>query len=195
MRALSWFFFGTILLFLAGCHRGMEHQPSRRPFTATPFFSDGNASRPEVPDTVAVEEGVVPEIVRTGRANGLLVAAIPVPVTSAMLARGKERYGIFCAVCHGLDGGGHGIVVTRGFPPPPTFHGDRLRQAPAGHFFDVMTRGYGAMYPYVDRVSIADRWAITAYIRALQLSQHAPVDALSSESRRSLETKSMGGTP
>ena len=195
MKATSWLFLGALLLFLSGCHRGMEHQPSKRPFASTPFFPDGNASRPEVPDTVAVEEGVVPEAVRTGRANGLLIAAIPVPVTSAMLARGREQYGIFCAMCHGLNGGGHGIVVSRGFPPPPTFHDDRLRQAPAGHFFDVMTHGYGAMYPYADRISIADRWAITAYIRALQLSQHVPADVLSPETRRSLDAKSKGGTP
>jgi mono/diheme cytochrome c family protein len=159
------------LFLLAGCNRGMEHQPAKRPFTATPFFPDGQASRPEVAGTVSREEGAEPEAVRTGMEQGLLVAAIPVPVTPVLVARGREQFQIFCAICHGADGAGNGIVVTRGFPPPPSFHTERLRTAPAGHFFDVMTRGYGVMYPYADRVPVADRWAIVAYIRALQLSQ------------------------
>jgi mono/diheme cytochrome c family protein len=159
------------ILCLAGCHRGMEHQPSKRPFTPTPFFPDGQASRPDVPGTVSREAGVMSEAVRTGMTDGLLVAAIPIPVSDDLVARGRELFHIFCSVCHGEDGAGNGIVVLRGFPPPPSFHTERLRQAPAGHFFDVMTRGYGVMYPYADRVPITDRWAITAYIRALQLSQ------------------------
>jgi mono/diheme cytochrome c family protein len=168
---MKWRLLLLALLCLAGCNRGMEHQPAKRPFTAATFFPDGQASRPEVPGAVSREEGAAPEAVRTGMTGGLLVAAIPLPVDGALVARGRERYRIFCAVCHGEDGAGNGIVVQRGFPPPPSFHTDRLRQAPAGHFFDVMTRGYGAMYPYADRVPVADRWAITAYIRALQLSQ------------------------
>jgi mono/diheme cytochrome c family protein len=107
-----------------------------------------------------------------------LVNELPMPVTTELLARGQERFGIYCAVCHGDDAYGQGMIVQRGFPAPPSFHTDRLRQAPAGHFFDVMTRGYGVMYPYASRVTPADRWAITAYIRALQLSQHAPAAAL-----------------
>ena len=111
----------------------------------------------------------------TGFQNGQLVLDIPVPITAELLGRGQERYGIYCAVCHGADGYGQGMIVQRGFPAPPSFHTDRLREAPAGHFFDVMTRGYGVMYPYASRVTPEDRWAIVAYIRALQFSQHAPI--------------------
>jgi mono/diheme cytochrome c family protein len=102
-----------------------------------------------------------------------LVITFPMQITSQVLDRGRERYDIYCSPCHGATGDGKGIVVRRGFPAPPSYHIPRLRNAPAGHFFDVMTRGYGVMYSYASRVTPEDRWAITAYIRALQLSQDA----------------------
>jgi mono/diheme cytochrome c family protein len=163
---------------LTGCHRDMYVQPYKRPLTPSSFFVDRAASRPLVPNTVPREESENLGPAATGWQNGQLALDIPLPITSQLLARGQERFGIYCAVCHGDDGYGQGMIVQRGFPAPPSFHTDRLRQAPAGHFFDVMTRGYGVMYPYASRVTPEDRWAITAYIRALQLSQHAPVAAL-----------------
>ena len=108
----------------------------------------------------------------TGFREGQPLAKMPGPVTRGRLARGRERFNIYCAACHGEDGYGQGIVVRRGFPAPPSYHDDRLRQAPDGHLFDVMTRGYGAMLPFADRLTPDDRWAVVAYIRALQRSQH-----------------------
>ena len=163
---------------LAACHRDMVQQPYKRPLQPSTLFPDGAASRPLVDHTVPREDSadIGPE--QTGFQNGQLVVDLPVPITTPLLVRGQERYDIFCSVCHGADGYGQGMIVQRGFPAPPSFHTDRLRQAPAGHFFDVMTRGYGVMYPYASRISPEDRWAVTAYIRALQLSQHAPATAL-----------------
>jgi mono/diheme cytochrome c family protein len=110
-------------------------------------------------------------------------------VTLARLERGRERFEIFCAVCHGRTGNGDGMIVQRGFPAPPTFHQERLRTVPPGYLFGVMTRGYGAMASYADRVSAADRWAIAAYIRALQLSQDARIDDVPPENREALEKR------
>ena len=112
---------------------------------------------------------------------------MPMPVTREMLDRGRERFDIFCAVCHGQTGEGNGMIVQRGFPPPPSYHIDRLRQAPVGHFYDVITHGYGIMYSYANRVSVEDRWAIAAYIRALQLSHNARADQLPPGERAKLE--------
>jgi mono/diheme cytochrome c family protein len=108
------------------------------------------------------------------------------PVTLALLHRGQERFNIDCAPCHGRSGNGDGMIVKRGFPAPPSYHSARLRQAPDSHFYEVITHGYGVMYPYADRVAPLDRWAIAAYIRALQLSQHAPVDRLDAQDRQRL---------
>lgn len=163
---------------LAGCHRDMYEQPYRRPLEPSPVFPDQASARPLEPGTVSREEPADLGPAETGLEDGRLALDIPVPITAGLLARGQQQFGIFCAVCHGADGYGQGMIVQRGFPEPPSFHTDRLRLAPAGHFFDVMTRGYGVMYPYASRVSPADRWAITAYIRALQLSQHTPAAGL-----------------
>ncbi len=174
-RGLSLLGFLCALIELTACHRDMYEQPYKRPLQGSPLFSDQAASRPLVANTVSREDQKEITPAETGFQNGLLIADIPVPITAELLARGQERFGIYCAVCHGADGYGQGMIVQRGFPAPPSFHTDRLRQAPAGHFFDVMTRGYGVMYSYASRVAPEDRWAITAYIRALQLSQHTPI--------------------
>ena len=182
-RAVAFLLAATGLATTA-CHRDMYVQPYKRPLQPSEVFPDGAASRPLMPNTVAQEDPADIGPAQTGFQpgqngnNGQLLPDNPIPVTPQVLARGQERFGIFCAVCHGDDGYGQGMIVQRGFPAPPSFHTDRLRGAPAGHFFDVMTRGYGVMYPYASRVSPEDRWAITAYIRALQLSQHAPAAAL-----------------
>lgn len=172
--------FGMLLaaLLTAGCHRDMSNQPYHRPLESSDFFDNGAASRPLVPGTVPREASPVLDPVHTGAQDGQLVARIPVAITAALVAHGQERFNIHCAVCHGRDGYGEGMIVQRGFPPPPSFHTDRLRRAPAGHFFDVITHGYGVMYPYGSRVSVGDRWAIVAYIRALQLSQHVSARAM-----------------
>jgi mono/diheme cytochrome c family protein len=108
-------------------------------------------------------------------------------MTQAVLARGRDRFDIYCAPCHSVVGDGDGMVARRGFPHPPSYHTDRLRKAPDEHFFDVITRGYGAMYPYADRLDPSDRWAVVAYIRALQLSQHATLADVPPEQAKLLE--------
>jgi mono/diheme cytochrome c family protein len=117
-----------------------------------------------------------------------LAAVNPLPITLATLERGRERFDIYCSPCHSKAGDGDGMVVRRGFPAPPSYHIDRLRNAPDAHFFSVITNGYGAMYSYADRTTVDDRWAIVAYIRALQLSQHATIDDVPAERRAALES-------
>jgi hypothetical protein len=172
----------TLLLVVAsGCRRDMSEQPRNNPLSQSDFFADGAGSRPVIPHTVA--RGHLDD---TGKIGTNLVTKFPMPVTPAMLERGRERFDIYCAVCHGYLGDGHGMVPQRGFPAPPSYHIDRLRQAPVGHFFDVITRGYGVMYPQAARVEPADRWAIVAYIRALQFSQDARVGDLTGGERAQL---------
>ena len=125
----------------------------------------------------------------TGKIGTNLAIEFPFPITREVLARGRERFDIYCAPCHGRTGEGNGMIVQRGFPVPPSFHIDRLREAPVGHFVDAITRGYGIMYSYAARVAPADRWAIAAYIRALQLSREATVADLTPEQRAKLETR------
>ena len=154
---------------LAACRQDMYNQPRQKPLSEAGFFPNGASARTLVPGTVPREER--PSTTGTD-ANGVLVTVMPMPLTRALLERGQERYDIYCAVCHDYTGSGRGMIVQRGFPPPPTFHQDRLRNAPIGHFYDVITHGYGAMYSYAARVPPDDRWAIAAYIRALQLARN-----------------------
>jgi hypothetical protein len=114
------------------------------------------------------------------------VETFPFPITRQVLERGRDRYNIYCTPCHDYTGSGRGMIVQRGFPPPPSYPIERLRQAPVGHFFDVITNGYGAMYSYKARIPPADRWAIVAYIRALQMSQHATLEDVPPEERAKL---------
>ncbi len=153
----------------------MYNQPKAKTYSENEFFRDGTSARPLPPHTVQYRHARENEAFYTGLTNGVLVAQLPAPLklTPALLERGRERFDIYCAVCHGANGDGHGEIVQRGFPAPPTYHSARLRQAPIGHFYDVITNGYGVMYSYASRVEPSDRWAIAAYIRALQLSQGA----------------------
>lgn len=160
-------------LALAGCRLDMHLQPKYKPYEPTTFFDDGRSERPPVPGTVARGHLHEDELLYTGKENGVLVDKFPFPITMADLRRGQERFNIYCTPCHDYTGSGHGMIVQRGMPVPPSFHIDRLRGEPAGHFVDVMTNGLGNMYSYAARVEPEDRWRITAYIRALQLSQHA----------------------
>jgi mono/diheme cytochrome c family protein len=167
------FYFLFSILALTGCRRDMFNQPKSNPLSQSDFFQDGAASRPIPPHTVARGNLNNDEAFYTGMIRTNLVTDFPIQITRDVLERGQQRYDIYCMPCHGATGDGNGIVVERGFPAPPSYHIERLRDAPAGHFFDVMTRGYGAMYSYASRVTPEDRWAIAAYIRALQLSEHA----------------------
>jgi mono/diheme cytochrome c family protein len=165
---------GLSIALIAGCRQDMHDQPRYKPLAASSFFRDGQSARPLIADTVA--RGHLDEDVelQTGKtAGGKLVEAFPIPVDVDVLKRGRARYEIYCSPCHDRTGSGHGMVVRRGFKAPPSYHLDRLRQAPVGHFFDVMSNGFGAMPDYRSQVAVADRWAIVAYIRALQRSQQA----------------------
>jgi mono/diheme cytochrome c family protein len=176
---------------LTGCERGMHQmydQPRYRTQQPSPLFADGNSARMGPRGSVPVAGGVTADT-SSGR-RGALPASLPAEPASwdqATLQRGQQRYNIYCAPCHGATGSGDGMVVQRGFPAPPSYHIDRLRQAPDAHLFDVISNGYGVMYPYGDRVTPEDRWAIVGYVRALQLSQHAPRDRLRPEDITRLE--------
>ena len=151
----------------------MARQPRYDPLEPSDFFDDGMASRPRVPGTVARGELVTNPFLATGKIGAADGDGFPFPVTEEVLNRGHERFNIYCSECHGRLGDGNGMIPSRGFRHPPSFHTDTLRAAPTGHFFDVMTNGFGAMPLYAPQVSVTDRWAIIAYIRALQLSQNA----------------------
>ncbi|MDQ6632195.1 MAG: cytochrome c [Verrucomicrobiota bacterium] len=170
------------MLLLTACRRDMFDQPKSDALGQSDFFPDGMASRPIPPHTVARGNLQNDDVLYTGMTGANLATTFPVSITREVLQRGRERFEINCAPCHGATGEGNGIVVQRGFPAPPSYHSDRLRNAPAGHFFDVMTRGYGVMFSQASHVTPEDRWAIAAYIRALQLSQHAsPADVPTNE--------------
>lgn len=172
------FVFLVLGLALTGCRKGMVDPPYLKPLAEDNFFSDGRGSRLPPPHTVARGQVRLDEQLYTGMAGQDLAATLPMPLTPQLLTRGRERFEIYCAVCHGRTGEGNGMIVQRGFPHPPSFHDLRLRNAPIGYFFYVITNGYGVMYSYASRVAPEDRWAIAAYLRALQLSENAaPSDA------------------
>jgi len=177
----------AVLAGLPGCLDSMWNGSRLKPLEPSPLFADGRSSRNLVPDTVARGHLVSDAPYDTGRANDAPVHRIPVLVTRELVDRGERRFNIYCSPCHGRTGEGNGMIVQRGFSPPPNFHGDRLRKAPVGHFFDVITNGYGAMYSYSDRVAVPDRWAIAAYIRVLQRSHNATIDDVPMEQRSRLE--------
>jgi cytochrome c553 len=179
----------VLLVLTPGCRRDMFNQPRYNPLSSSDFFPDGAGSRPLVPGTVARGHLEEDEAFYTGKVGTNLVETFPFPITRAVLDRGRERFDIYCSVCHGRTGDGNGMIVQRGFPMPPSYHIDRLRQAPAGHFVDVINQGYGVMYSYAARVEPADRWAIAAYIRALQLSHNAPLANAPSGERAKLEAQ------
>jgi mono/diheme cytochrome c family protein len=154
----------ALMLPLAACGLSMTQQRKYTTYAPSNFWSNGASAR-QLPAHVVAQ----------GAEKRHDEEVKPPPVTMALLERGRQRFDIFCAPCHGLAGDGDGIIVAHGFPPPPSYHLPRLLAAPAQHFYDVITDGYGVMYSYRDRVPPHDRWAIVAYIRALQLSRHARV--------------------
>ena len=181
--------------FTFGCRLDMHEQPKYKPLAETGFFDDQRSERPVVEGTVARGELRVDEQLYTGKVNGQDAETFPFPITKADLERGRERFEIYCSPCHDYAGTGHGMIVQRGFPPPPSLHIDRLRQAPPGHFFDVMTNGLGNMYSYAARVSPEDRWRIAAYIRVLQLSQNTTIQDVPEKDRQQLQAPSTPPSP
>lgn len=180
---------GVILvsLFLtAGCRQDMHDQPKFIPYRENPFFADDRSARPLVEGTVARDNLQEDELLYKGTENGQPAKIFPFPITEQVLLRGQERFNIYCSPCHGQLGNGEGMIVQRGFKHPPSYHIERLREAPVGYFFTVITHGFGVMYDYSDRVPPRDRWAIIAYIRALQLSQHATLEDVPVEERPQL---------
>ncbi|BCG88336.1 hypothetical protein MesoLj113c_44460 [Mesorhizobium sp. 113-3-9] len=168
----------SLLALIAGCKQDMADQPRYNALASSTQFADGMSARTPVEGTVTRDADLTPT------PNG-----IPYPITMALLQRGQQRFDIFCSPCHGRTGDGHGMVVKRGFPAPPSYHQDALRNAPDRHFYDVITNGYGAMYSHAARVPPNDRWAIVAYIRALQYSRYASADALPAALRTRLDAE------
>jgi len=176
----------------------MKDRGRLKTYEASPFFADGLSERPLVEGTITrTGHRAADNPLYSGKgADGALVNDFPIPVTEEMLRRGQSQYNIFCSVCHGLTGGetndpingrGNGMIVQRGFTPPPSLHLTRLKNAPIGHFFDVISNGWGAMYSYAERVQPEDRWAIVAYIRTLQVSQGVNENLLTTNDKQMLE--------
>jgi hypothetical protein len=170
-----------------GCRLDMHQQPKYKPYDPSSFFNDGRSERPTVPGSVARVHLETDEHLHKGKIDGVLVDAFPFAITRRDLERGRERFNIFCTPCHDYTGSGRGMIVLRGFQQPPSYHIDRLRKAPVGHFFDVITNGFGAMHSYGSRVPVEDRWRIVAYIRALQLSQGATLAEVPEVERQQLQ--------
>lgn len=175
------------LLALSGCRQDMHDQPKFIPLRESDFFADHRSERPLVEGTVARGEVEGSDLLSTGMVNGELATVFPFPVTWDVMRRGQERYDIFCSPCHARTGNGDGMIVRRGFRAPPSLHVDRLRQAPVGHFFDVIINGFGAMPDYRAQVPVRDRWAIIAYIRALQASTAAGIADVPPEKRDAIK--------
>jgi hypothetical protein len=179
------------VFFGAGCdalRQDMANQPKNKPLSPSEFFDDGRSERPLVENTVARGSLADDELFVPKDSNNL-----PLPVNQTLLERGEERYKIFCTPCHGLQGDGNGMISIRGMKHPPSFHQDRLRQAPNGHLFDIITNGFGAMYGYSAQIPPRDRWAIVAYLRALQLSRNAKLADLPAELREKLNQSGASG--
>lgn len=183
------------LMASTACRRDMQDQPKVKPLRASTFFADRSSARPLAEDTVARGQLRADAHLYTGKVNDQPVDTFPFPVTREVLDRGQERFAIFCAPCHGATGDGDGMVVRRGYRRPPTWHSDRLRGMPVGYFFDVITNGFGAMPDYRAQIPVPDRWAIVAYIRALQLAQHATLADVPPSEREALERSGPAGAP
>ncbi len=192
MRLLRTLVIAFAALSVVGCNTDMWVQKKSAPLSESEFFPDGAATRPLVPGTIPRghlrEDGAF----YTGIENGKWVDKIPVAITNDLMKRGQDRFDIYCTPCHGRLGDGKGMIALRGFQlkrPVGNYHSDRLRKMPVGHFYDVITNGYGAMYSYASRIEPQDRWAVIAYIRALQLSQHGSVSDLSDPEKAKLDEK------
>lgn len=166
----------------------MANQPAYQPLEASAFFEDGQSARLPVPGTIARGHLRDDNVFYTGKVGGEVVDVFPFEIAAADLHRGRERYEIFCSPCHGRGGDGDGMIVRRGYRRPPSFHSDLVRERAAGHFFDVVTNGFGVMPPYASQIPVRDRWLITAYVRALQLSRNARIEDVPPDERPQLST-------
>ncbi|HEX6202430.1 MAG TPA: cytochrome c [Thermoanaerobaculia bacterium] len=181
-------------LAVAGCRQGMFDDARIEPYEASPVFADGSSARPLPAGTVARGRLAADPVLATGAVPGGGFAPNPLPITRELLTRGRERYDVFCSPCHDRVGTGRGMIVRRGYQRPPSFHEPRLKEIADGHIFDVATRGFGQMPSYASQVAVEDRWAIVAYVRALQLSQDAELAALPAATRRVAE-RALAGQP
>lgn len=191
MRKRSFITMAAVTLLLAGaCRRDMQDQPKYKPLGASRFFADGRDARPTPAGTIARDELDYDDAFHTGQQNGAFLDVIPVPVDGKLLRRGRDRYDIYCSPCHGRTGDGNGMVAQRGVKIPADLHTDRLRSVPPGYIYQVIKNGYGAMGDYGDQVPVDDRWAVVAYVKALQLSRDATVNDVPADERGQLSNQS-----
>jgi mono/diheme cytochrome c family protein len=191
---LRWSLFPLAMVTLIGCRQDMHDQPKFKPLGETTFYADHRQSRPDVAHTIArgdLRDGDTEFYTGKATKPGIDgkeadVDMFPIAVDKALLQRGHERFDVFCSPCHGKLGNGLGMIVRRGFKQPPSYHIERLRTAPVGHFYDVITNGYGSMYNYAAQIPPRDRWAIISYIRVLQYSENQKVETLSAENKAKL---------
>jgi mono/diheme cytochrome c family protein len=171
----------------AGCRQDMHDQPKYIPLRESTFFADTRSARPVIAGTVARGQLHEDALRYTGKVDNLDATVFPFVIDEKVLRRGQERFNIYCSPCHARTGEGDGMIVRRGYRRPPSYHSDRLRTVPIGHFFDVITNGFGAMPDLAAQVKTDDRWAIAAYIRVLQLSEHATLDDVPPSERPQLD--------
>lgn len=186
-RSSLWPLAACAVLVASGCRQDMHDQPKAKPQSKSTFFVDGRTGRLPVEGTVARGQLREDDHLYRGRVNGAFATTFPFPIDAAVMDRGRERYAIFCTPCHGAAGLGNGMVVRRGFKVlPPSHHQDRLRNETPGYWFDVITNGFGTMYGYAAQIPVKDRWAIVAYVKALQLSRHATIEDIPEADREAV---------
>ena len=176
-----------VAVLVGACRQDMHDQPKYRGLRGSDFFADGQGARPLVANTVARGHLNEDTLLHTGKQGQDDTTVFPFPVTDQVMARGQERFNIYCSPCHGRTGNGDGMIVRRGYRRPPVLSDERLRVAPVGHFYDVITNGFGAMPDYQAQIAVEDRWAIVAYVKALQYSMYAPLDAVPAADRGRLD--------
>jgi mono/diheme cytochrome c family protein len=176
----------ALLLALTACRNDMHDQPRYKPLAASDFFSDHRSARPLVEDTVARGHLRLDDARYTGKIDGNDIDQFPIPIAKADIERGQNRFNVYCTPCHGRLGDGNGMVVLRGYRQAASYHTEKLVKAPVGHYFDVITNGFGAMPSYASRVTPDDRWRVIAYIRALQLSESAKIGDVPADKRQDL---------
>ncbi len=184
-----------LFLALVACRQDMQDQPRYKPLAGSRIFPDGRSARPIPANTIARDELDADDVIHTGKMpNGDWTDTLPVPVTLTLLQRGQQRFDIFCSPCHARIGDGNGMVERRGFLRAADLHTDRVRQEPPGYLFQVISNGFGAMPDYEDQIPVPDRWAIVAYIRALQLSRNATLNDAAPDVRNQISSLPQGGS-